>query len=74
MDWFASARRGFILLHYSRVGDSPIPGAGLYADSDIGAATCIGNGDIMMRFLPRKCTKKTKLRYEDHLKFSLLLY
>lgn len=35
-----------------RVGDSPIAGAGAYADSDIGAAACTGNGDIMMRFLP----------------------
>ena len=36
-----------------RVGDSPIAGAGAYADSAIGAAACTGNGDIMMRFLPR---------------------
>ncbi|KAG5897020.1 hypothetical protein JTB14_021743 [Gonioctena quinquepunctata] len=35
-----------------RVGDSPIPGAGAYADSEIGAATATGDGDIMMRFLP----------------------
>lgn len=35
-----------------RVGDSPIAGAGSYADGDIGAAACTGNGDIMMRFLP----------------------
>lgn len=35
-----------------RVGDSPIPGAGGYADNDIGAAVATGDGDIMMRFLP----------------------
>ncbi|XP_018572541.1 N(4)-(Beta-N-acetylglucosaminyl)-L-asparaginase [Anoplophora glabripennis] len=35
-----------------RVGDSPIPGAGAYADSDYGAACATGNGDIMMRFSP----------------------
>ncbi|CAG9772145.1 unnamed protein product [Ceutorhynchus assimilis] len=35
-----------------RVGDSPIPGAGAYADSEIGAATATGDGDVMMRFLP----------------------
>ncbi|KAJ8914617.1 hypothetical protein NQ315_015354 [Exocentrus adspersus] len=35
-----------------RVGDSPIPGAGAYADSEYGAACATGNGDIMMRFLP----------------------
>ena len=37
----------------SRVGDSPIVGAGSYADNEAGAAAATGNGDIMMRFLPR---------------------
>lgn len=42
------------LLHKipGRVGDSPIAGAGAYADSTAGAAAATGNGDIMMRFLP----------------------
>ncbi|XP_008324829.1 N(4)-(beta-N-acetylglucosaminyl)-L-asparaginase [Cynoglossus semilaevis] len=35
-----------------RVGDSPIPGSGAYADSTVGAAAATGDGDIMMRFLP----------------------
>ncbi|XP_012288723.1 N(4)-(Beta-N-acetylglucosaminyl)-L-asparaginase [Orussus abietinus] len=35
-----------------RVGDSPIAGAGAYADSTVGAAAGTGDGDIMMRFLP----------------------
>ncbi|XP_046504316.1 N(4)-(beta-N-acetylglucosaminyl)-L-asparaginase [Equus quagga] len=35
-----------------RVGDSPIPGAGAYAEDAVGAAAATGNGDIMMRFLP----------------------
>ncbi|CAM5140993.1 unnamed protein product [Natator depressus] len=35
-----------------RVGDSPVAGAGAYADSTIGGAAATGNGDIMMRFLP----------------------
>ncbi|KAL4230945.1 hypothetical protein ACF0H5_011318 [Mactra antiquata] len=35
-----------------RVGDSPIMGAGSYADDDVGGAACTGNGDYMMRFLP----------------------
>ncbi|XP_012811103.2 N(4)-(beta-N-acetylglucosaminyl)-L-asparaginase isoform X2 [Xenopus tropicalis] len=35
-----------------RVGDSPIPGAGAYADSVVGGAAATGDGDIMMRFLP----------------------
>lgn len=38
---------------FRRVGDSPIPGAGAYADSDVGAAVATGDGDLMMRFLPR---------------------
>ncbi|XP_034946022.1 N(4)-(Beta-N-acetylglucosaminyl)-L-asparaginase-like [Chelonus insularis] len=35
-----------------RVGDSPVPGAGSYADQEVGAAAGTGDGDIMMRFLP----------------------
>ncbi|CAB4035024.1 N(4)-(Beta-N-acetylglucosaminyl)-L-asparaginase-like [Paramuricea clavata] len=35
-----------------RVGDSPIAGAGSYADSEVGGAAATGDGDIMMRFLP----------------------
>ncbi|XP_019390193.1 PREDICTED: N(4)-(beta-N-acetylglucosaminyl)-L-asparaginase [Crocodylus porosus] len=35
-----------------RVGDSPIAGAGAYADSTVGGAAATGDGDIMMRFLP----------------------
>ncbi|KAL0126347.1 hypothetical protein PUN28_005026 [Cardiocondyla obscurior] len=35
-----------------RIGDSPIAGAGAYADQDVGAAAGTGDGDIMMRFLP----------------------
>uniref|UniRef100_A0AAY5EX59 N(4)-(Beta-N-acetylglucosaminyl)-L-asparaginase n=1 Tax=Electrophorus electricus TaxID=8005 RepID=A0AAY5EX59_ELEEL len=35
-----------------RVGDSPVAGAGAYADSTAGGAAATGQGDIMMRFLP----------------------
>ncbi|XP_075168206.1 N(4)-(Beta-N-acetylglucosaminyl)-L-asparaginase [Haematobia irritans] len=35
-----------------RVGDSPVPGAGAYADNEVGAAVATGDGDVMMRFLP----------------------
>ncbi|XP_050454542.1 N(4)-(Beta-N-acetylglucosaminyl)-L-asparaginase-like isoform X2 [Cataglyphis hispanica] len=35
-----------------RIGDSPIPGAGAYADQEVGAAAATGDGDIMLRFLP----------------------
>uniref|UniRef100_A0A8R1DGE7 N(4)-(Beta-N-acetylglucosaminyl)-L-asparaginase n=1 Tax=Caenorhabditis japonica TaxID=281687 RepID=A0A8R1DGE7_CAEJA len=34
-----------------RVGDSPIPGAGAYANS-YGGCAATGDGDVMMRFLP----------------------
>lgn len=34
-----------------RVGDSPIPGAGSYADSHVGAAASTGDGDVIMRHL-----------------------
>ncbi|XP_070508993.1 N(4)-(Beta-N-acetylglucosaminyl)-L-asparaginase-like [Chironomus tepperi] len=35
-----------------RVGDSPIPGSGAYADNKVGGAAATGDGDIMMRFSP----------------------
>lgn len=35
-----------------RVGDSPIPGSGAYADNSAGGAAATGDGDILMRFLP----------------------
>eukprot|EP00050_Salpingoeca_kvevrii_P020716 m.101933 g.101933 ORF g.101933 m.101933 type:complete len:360 (-) comp8981_c0_seq4:1536-2615(-) len=35
-----------------RVGDSPLPGSGLYADNDGGAAVCSGEGDKILRFCP----------------------
>lgn len=35
-----------------RVGDSPIPGAGAYADQEVGGAAATGDGDILMRYLP----------------------
>lgn len=33
-----------------RVGDSPIVGAGLYADNEAGAAVCTGVGEYILRF------------------------
>lgn len=35
-----------------RVGDSPIPGSGAYANGKLGAAAATGDGDILMRFMP----------------------
>jgi len=34
---------------HGRVGDSPIIGAGLYVDNEIGAATCTGLGEAVLR-------------------------
>nr|XP_013797610.1 PREDICTED: N(4)-(beta-N-acetylglucosaminyl)-L-asparaginase isoform X2 [Apteryx mantelli mantelli] len=57
-DWTISQRRISVHNHdtignnFCRVGDSPIPGAGAYADSTAGGAAATGDGDIMMRFLP----------------------
>jgi isoaspartyl peptidase/L-asparaginase-like protein (Ntn-hydrolase superfamily) len=42
------------ILNFSRVGDSPIVGAGAYLDNEIGGAAATGDGDVMMRFLPRQ--------------------
>ena len=36
----------------SRVGDSPIAGAGCYVEKGVGGAAATGDGDVMMRFLP----------------------
>lgn len=46
-----------MFLSCSRVGDSPIIGAGAYADSSAGGAAATGDGDVMMRFLPRYLTR-----------------
>jgi beta-aspartyl-peptidase (threonine type) len=37
-----------------RVGDSPIIGAGLYADDQLGAAVCTGAGEGFMKLLIAK--------------------
>lgn len=34
------------------MGDSPIAGAGSYANAKIGGCAATGDGDVMMRFLP----------------------
>lgn len=36
---------------HGRVGDSPIIGAGLYVDNEVGAATCTGLGETVLRTL-----------------------
>lgn len=43
---------GMAFKHPGRVGDSPLPGSGLYADDETGAAAATGDGDKIMRFCP----------------------
>lgn len=50
----------FFFVNTSRVGDSPIAGAGAYVDNDVGGAAATGDGDVMMRFLPRYTIRFTK--------------
>ncbi len=38
-------------MHVGRVGDSPIIGAGLYVDNDVGAAVATGHGEEVMRIV-----------------------
>ncbi|XP_019404712.1 PREDICTED: uncharacterized protein LOC109319539 isoform X2 [Crocodylus porosus] len=43
---------GAPLKYPGRVGDSPLPGCGLYADNQVGAAAATGDGDQIMCFCP----------------------
>jgi len=52
----ADSTGGVSLKLPGRIGDSPILGAGLYADNRIGAATATGVGEIAMRLVVSKST------------------
>ena len=54
---------GVFLKLPGRIGDSPILGAGLYADNSTGAATATGLGEIAMRLVVSKtaCDAMTRL-------------
>ncbi|MFM7722379.1 MAG: N(4)-(beta-N-acetylglucosaminyl)-L-asparaginase [Bacteroidota bacterium] len=45
----ACTTSGLAFKMHGRVGDSPIIGAGLYVDNEIGAATCTGLGETVIR-------------------------
>jgi beta-aspartyl-peptidase (threonine type) len=51
----ATSTGGLSMKHAGRVGDSPIPGAGNYADDDLGACSATGRGESAMRV----CLAKT---------------
>ena len=45
----ATSTSGLFMKHPGRVGDSPVPGAGFYADSSIGGAAATGLGEDIMK-------------------------
>ncbi len=47
----ACTTSGLAYKMHGRVGDSPIIGAGLYVDNEVGAATATGMGELMMKTL-----------------------
>ncbi len=47
----ACTTSGLAYKMHGRVGDSPVIGAGLYADDDIGAATATGMGELVLKTL-----------------------
>jgi N4-(beta-N-acetylglucosaminyl)-L-asparaginase len=47
----ACTTSGIAYKMYGRVGDSPIIGAGLYVDNEVGAATCTGMGEEVIRIV-----------------------
>ncbi len=45
----ACATSGAVFKYHGRVGDSPIIGAGLYVDTEVGGATATGWGEAVIR-------------------------
>lgn len=53
----ATSTGGVRLKRRGRVGDSPVPGAGIYADDLGGAVSCTGQGEAILRVvLAKKCS------------------
>lgn len=55
----ATSTGGMFMKRAGRVGDSPILGAGTYADDDAGAASNTGNGEAVLRL----CLAKTSIEW-----------
>lgn len=51
----ATSTSGWAWKYPGRLGDSPIPGAGYYADSRYGAAACTHTGEMTMRAGTARC-------------------
>ena len=78
----ATSTSGLFMKKRGRVGDSPLIGAGLYADSEVGAATATGLGEDLMKgcisyeivslmkqgFHPQKACEKAVFELEEKLK------
>lgn len=47
----ACTTSGMAFKHHGRVGDSPIIGAGLYVDNEVGAAGATGVGELVMKIV-----------------------
>lgn len=45
----ACTTSGLAFKMHGRIGDSPVIGAGLYVDNEVGAATCTGLGEAVLR-------------------------
>lgn len=45
----ATSTSGLFMKRVGRVGDSPMPGSGFYADSDVGGATATGLGEVIYK-------------------------
>lgn len=58
------ADAGMAFKDAGRVGDSALPGCGLYADDDGGAAAATGDGDQILRFCP--CLRVVELMRGDN--------
>ncbi|MDI6825087.1 MAG: N(4)-(beta-N-acetylglucosaminyl)-L-asparaginase [Bacillota bacterium] len=55
----ATSTSGWAWKYPGRLGDSPVVGAGLYADNRYGAAACTGRGEMTIR----TCTAYSLVRY-----------
>ena len=55
----ATSTSGWAWKYPGRLGDSPVVGAGLYADNRYGAAACTGRGEMTIR----ACTAYSLVRY-----------
>jgi beta-aspartyl-peptidase (threonine type) len=47
----ATSTGGMLMKRVGRIGDSPLPGCGTYADDSAGAASATGNGEAILRVL-----------------------